>query len=270
MTQINTGIVQFDILTGQTDKNIETALEGVRSLADSGSDLIILPEMFSSSFDYDNLKKHSEATPDILQQLKETAQAKNVIIAGSMPESENNNIYNTLYLIDKNGILAGRYRKVHLFSPTGENDHFQNGVAPVVCKTSVGNIGLMICYDLRFPELCRRLTDMDAQIIIISAQWPSPRVEHWDTLIKARAIENQVFIAAANRCGQSGNLIFPGHSQIISPWGKELAKAGNDYTLLGETINLDEIERARETIPCLQERVPAAYSDDTITSRENK
>ncbi len=259
MTQISIGIVQFDILTGKTEENLGTAIDGIRSLADSGTDLVILPEMFSSGFDYDNLKKHSEATPHILQQLKQTAQAENVIIAGSMPEIEGNNIYNTLYLINKNGLLAGSYRKVHLFSPTGENDHFQNGAEPIVCKTSIGNIGLMICYDLRFPELCRRLTDMDAQIIIISAQWPSPRVEHWDALIKARAIENQVFIAAANRCGQSGNLVFPGHSQIISPWGKELAKADNNCTLLSSTINLDEISRARETIPCLQERVPSAY-----------
>ena len=261
MTHISIGIVQFDILTGKIEKNIETAIGGICSLAADGADLVILPEMFSSGFDYDNLKKHSETTPEILQKLKQTAQAENVIIAGSMPEIEGNDIYNTLYIIDKNGLLAGSYRKVHLFSPTGENDHFQNGTKPVVCRTSAGNIGLMICYDLRFPELCRRLVDKGAQIIIITAQWPSPRVEHWDTLIKARAIENQIFIAAANRCGQSKNLVFPGHSQIVSPWGQELAKANNDSTLLSAQINLDEILRARKAIPCLQERVPAAYRD---------
>lgn len=259
MSTIKIGIVQFNVLTGKVRANIKTAVDGINSLADAGADIVILPEMFSCSFDYDNLKQHSEETPKILSKLKQTAQQKNVIIAASMPEIENNNIFNTLYLIEKNGNLTGSYRKVHLFSLTGEHHHFKNGASTIVCKTSAGNIGLMICYDLRFPEFCRKLTDKDAQIIIVSAQWPTPRVEHWDTLLKARAIENQVFIAAANRCGKSEELDFPGHSQIISPWGKELAKADGNFQLLATQIDLSEIIRARETIPCLAERVYQAY-----------
>lgn len=259
MTDINIGIVQFDVLTGESIKNCDTAVKGICSLAADGADMILLPEMFSSGFDYDKLREHGNNTPDILQQLKETAKSENVIIAGSMPEIEDNSIYNTLYLIDRNGTIAGSYRKVHLFSPTGEHEHFQNGKQAVVCETTAGKIGMMICYDLRFPELCRKLAHDGARLIIISAQWPSPRVAHWDTLIKARAIENQVFVAAANRCGQSGSLSFPGHSQIISPWGKELAKADDSATLLNASLDFSEIAKAREAIPCLDERIPEAY-----------
>ncbi len=259
MGNIIVGIVQFDILTGKVEENLKTAIGGINSLASKGADIIVLPEMFSSSFDYDNLIKHSEETAEILFKLKQTAQQNNVIIAASMPEIENKNIFNTLYLIEKNGKLAESYRKIHLFSPTCEDKHFRNGTKPVVCKTSAGNIGLMICYDLRFPELCRKLTDDGAEIIIIAAQWPELRVEHWDILIKARAIENQVFVAAANRCGKSNDLKFPGHSQVISPWGKELAKANGNFELLVAELNLTEITKARETIPCLAEKVHKAY-----------
>ncbi len=259
MGNIKIGIVQFDILTGKVEENLKTAIDGIHSLASDGADIIVLPEMFSSGFDYENLIKHSEETPKVLTKLQQTAQQNNVIIAGSMPEVENKNIFNTLYLIEKNGKVTASYRKVHLFSPTGEDKYFINGTKPIVCKTSAGNIGLMICYDLRFPELCRRLTDDGADIIIISAQWPELRVEHWDILIRARAIENQVFIAAANRCGKSSDLKFPGHSQVISPWGKEIVKANGNFKLLAAELNLSEITKARETIPCLAERVNEAY-----------
>lgn len=259
MDKINIGIVQFSSLTGQVKENLKTAIDGIHALSDKGADIAVLPEMFSCSFDNENLKRHGEETPEILRSLKQTARQKNIIIAASMPEIEGSDIFNTLYLIDRDGELAGSYRKVHLFSPTGEDLYFTNGTSPVVCNTSAGNIGLMICYDLRFPELCRKLTDMNAQIIIVSAQWPTKRVEHWDTLLRARAIENQVFIIAANRCGESEDLEFPGHSQIISPWGKVLAAGDNTFQLLTAEIDLNQITDARKTIPCLAERVYKAY-----------
>ena len=253
------GIVQFDILTGDIEKNLRSAVSGIERLADDGAELVVLPEMFSCSFDNENLHAHCKETPGILRKLEAVAIEKEVVIAASMPEIQKNKVYNILFVIDKNGGIAGRYKKIHLFTLTEEHHYFAKGTEPIVCKTSIGNIGMMICYDLRFPELCRKLTDKGAEIVVISAQWPTPRVEHWDTLIRARAIENQVFIAAANRSGKTPDLDYPGHSQIISPWGKVVAKAGSNHELICAEIDMDEINQARATIPCLKERVHEAY-----------
>ncbi len=259
MITAKSGVIQFDVLTGKWMENIRTAETHIRKLADEGASLILLPELFSCSFDNPNLPDHCMKTPEILASLKDTARQNNIIIAASMPEKVDNKIYNTLFLIERNGNTAGRYRKIHLFTPTGEHNHFSSGTEPVVCETSIGRIGLMICYDLRFPELCRTLTNKGAEIILVSAQWPSPRVSHWDTLLAARAIENQVYIAAANRCGKTSELEFPGHSQIISPWGKVLAKADSSAGTLSATLVSDDLITARETIPCLNQRVYEAY-----------
>lgn len=259
MIKTGIGIVQFDILTGQTEKNIETAIKGIKKLAADGVRIVVLPEMFSCSFDNNHLEEHSRKTPEILGIFEELAFSEGVIIAGSMPENEDGRIYNTLYLIESSGDLAGQYRKVHLFSPTDEERFFSQGDRPVVCETSAGRIGLMTCYDLRFPELCRYLAINGAEIVVVSAQWPSARIEHWDTLLKARAIENQIFIAAANRCGRTTDLVFPGHSRIISPWGALLAKADESESVISAEVSPSEIERARAAIPCLEERRPEVY-----------
>jgi len=96
----------------------------------------------------------------------------------------------------------------------------------VVVETTLGDIGLMICYDLRFTELCRSLVLKGAQMVAVVAQWPAIRVAHWDVLLRARAIENQVFVFGVNRCGKDGALVYGGHSRIVSPWGEVLARAG--------------------------------------------
>ncbi len=253
------GIVQFDILTGNNETNLTTALNGINKLADDGADLVVLPEMFSCSFDNENLHEHCRKTPEVLSALKAAALENKVVISGSMPEIQDNKIYNTFFVIDKNGKTVGRYKKIHLFTLTEEHHYFAGGLEPVVCQTSIGSIGMMICYDLRFPELCRKLTDKGAEIVLVSAQWPTPRVEHWDTLNRARAIENQVFIVAANRSGKTPDLDYPGHSLIISPWGRLIAKAGNDAELILAEIDMEEINQARSTIPCLKERVHESY-----------
>ncbi len=260
MSLIKVGIVQFDILTGKTDENLKEAVKGIRKLADDGANLVVMPEMFSCSFDNENLQKHCIKTPEVLSTLKKTAVEKKVVIASSMPEIHDNKIFNTFFIIDIDGKTAGRYKKIHLFTLTKEHHYFANGIEPVVCETSIGKIGMMICYDLRFPELCRKLTDKGAEIVIVSAQWPTQRVEHWETLLKARAIENQVFVAAANRSGKTSLLDYPGKSQIITPWGKVIAQAGNNSELICCVIDTDEIKQAREKIPCLKERVPEAYA----------
>ena len=120
-------------------------------------------------------------------------------------------------------------------------------------------MGLMICYDLRFPELCRSLVLKGAQMVAVVAQWPAVRIAHWDILLKARAIENQVFVFGVNRCGRDEDLVYGGRSRIVSPRGEDLARTGKREASLTAAVDLGYVEKVREQIPCLRDRVRQAY-----------
>ena len=123
-----------------------------------------------------------------------------------------------------------------------------------------GAAGLAICYDLRFPELFRRYAVRDkAKLILICAEWPQARVNHWRALLQARAIENQCFVAATNSCGKTGGTVFGGNSMIIDPWGEIIAEAGADEALVTGEIDLSEVDRVRQTIPVFEDRRPEVY-----------
>lgn len=255
------GIVQTDVRLGDTESNLEAALECIAFLASQNVNIAVLPEMWSCSFDNENLRDHAKKTPMILDRLSEAASHHHLIIAGSMPEISNGDIFNTLYVMDINGSVAGFYRKIHLFSLTGEEKYFRSGDKTLVCDTSLGPVGVMICYDLRFPEVCRSLALKGAQVVVVSAQWPRSRIDAWDILLQARAIENQLFIVASNRCGYEKEVDFGGHSQIISPRGEIAAKAGHETEIRYAELDFREIEVCRKEIPCLTERVPEAYNE---------
>ena len=255
----NAGIVQFDVKLGDVESNIASALEGIHVLGTRDVDMAVLPEMWSCGFDNERLSVYAGKTPAIIDKLSKIASQYNMIIAGSLPESSGGDIFNTMYVVDGNGSIAGSYRKIHLFSLTEEDRYFCAGKKAVVCETSIGPVGLMICYDLRFPELCRSLALSQALVVIVSAQWPRARVIHWDLLVRARSIENQIFMVAANRCGKESSMEYGGHSQIVSPTGEILAMAEDGECTLNARLDLCELSEFRNKIPCLEERVPSAY-----------
>ncbi|MBC2714322.1 MAG: carbon-nitrogen family hydrolase [Desulfobacteraceae bacterium] len=254
------GILQFDVKTGDIDANLTSVINGINRLGEKEAQITVLPELWSCGFDKPGgVNAHSGKTPQIIKTLSTLAKKHRMIIAGSLPEKSGDRLYNTMMVIDKDGAIAGQYRKVHLFSFIGEDKAFSAGNQAVVCDTSSGPIGLMLCYDLRFPELCRSLALAGARMVVVSAQWPESRIHHWNTLLAARAIENQIFIAASNRVGKDVDLTFNGHSQIISPDGKVLACIIDQTAETTVQINFKEIETIRNRFDCLKERVPAAY-----------
>jgi predicted amidohydrolase len=262
--KIKAGVIQWDIRPGKISENLSVALRGIKKLALQKCDLAVLPEMWSCGFDNTNLKIHAEKTTDILQCLQQSAVKQHIVIAGSLPEKMDRSIYNTLFIIDKDGHIAGRYRKIHLFSLTQEHKYFAAGKRAIVCHTSIGNLGCLICYDVRFPELSRTLALKGAQLLLLSAQWPIGRIRQWDLLIRARAVENQLFIVAANRSGQDPGISYGGHSGIFSPGGDALVvclekQDGGGLSVLSGEIDLEEVETFRRLIPCFKERVPQAY-----------
>lgn len=257
--KMRAGIIQFDLRIGDVKRNLATAKRHMIRLARQGVRLVVLPEMWSTGFENRRLQELSDTTPPILEDLAGLSKRLHLTIIGSLPEKRPDGVYNTAYVVDRDGSIAGGYQKIHLFSQTGEDRYFRPGHEAVVAKTSLGPIGLMICYDLRFPELCRCLTLRGANMVVVMAQWPAVRVAHWEALLKARAIENQLFVLGANRCGQDSDRVYAGHSRIISPYGEIIARAGNRPANLRADIDLRLVERTRRQIPCLPERMPEAY-----------
>lgn len=260
--ELRAGIVQFDVRLGDEAANLNSVLDGVRRLAEEKTALAVLPELWSVGFDTARLAEHAARTPRVLEQVAEAAAAAKMVIAGSLPEATADGICNTLYVHDSDGTLAGAYRKVHLFVPNREDRFFLGGDRGLVCPTSVGLLGLVICYDLRFPEFCRALTLRGAEALIVSAQWPASRILHWDVLLRARAIENQLPVIAANRCGADSALVYGGHSQVVASSG-EIAVAADDRqaAVLSAVLDKNEQARFRREIPCLRDRQPGVYDD---------
>lgn len=259
MKKFVAGCCQLQVLPGAIDTNLKKIEAVLPQFADGNCRLLVLPEMFSCGFDYSCLPRMADETPSVIEILQGWARRYGIVLVGSLPEAAEEKVYNTSYVIEVDGTIAGIYRKVHLFSLHDEHLYFRAGGQSCVCETSIGRLGIMICYDLRFPELARALALKQAEILCISAQWPTVRIDHWSLLLKARAVENQLFVVGCNGCGPAGRLILGGHSAIISPSGRTIAEAndGESY-LLGE-VNFAEMASFREKIPCLADRVPASY-----------
>jgi len=250
--------VQFNIAMGQVDANLHKALDGLRRARENGASLAVLPEMWSTGYDYKRLAALAEETPRVLDALGRLSAELEMVVVGSLPEKKESTLYNTAYVVDC-GNIAGSYRKLHLFSTMGEDRFLGAGDRTLVVPTSVGRLGVAICYDLRFPELFRKLALEGAEVLCLPAEWPKPRQEHWRTLLRARAIENQLFVAAANCCGPQGKLDFFGMSLLISPRGEILAEAGETDTELTALFDFEEMATYRFQIPCFRDRRPEIY-----------
>lgn len=255
---ITAAAIQFTIAQGDVDANLAYVREALPRVAAQGANLAVLPEMWSSGFSYKNLNELALRTAAIVDELQELSRTLKLVIVGSMPEPNGDKVFNTIYVLD-NGILAGVYRKMHLFSLLGEDRAFSSGDSWLLADTSIGKIGVIICYDLRFPELSRRLAVEGAQVICVPAQWPKPRQEHWRALLRARAIENQLFVVSCNACGQVGKLDFFGMSMIIDPKGEVLAEAGEEEREIRAVLDLQAMIDWREQIPCFNDRRPELY-----------
>jgi len=258
MNLIQAAAIQFTVRQGDVDANLAYILEALHRVAGEGADLAVLPEMWSSGFAYRNLNQLAGRTEGIVAELLELSARYKMVIVGSMPEPNGDKVFNTIYVVD-NGKMAGIYRKIHLFSLLGEDRAFSGGDSWLLADTSIGKVGVIICYDLRFPELSRRLAVEGAQVICVPAQWPKPRQEHWRTLLRARAIENQLFVVACNTCGTVGKLDFFGMSMIIDPKGELLAEGGESEVELVAELDLQAMDDWRAQIPCFNDRRPECY-----------
>jgi omega-amidase len=257
-------LLQMDISFGNTEDNYLHAEEMVRQAAQAEAkpDLVVLPEMWNTGYAMDRIKALADPEGERTKLLFSSLCREHDIMAvtGSIAEGTAQGVRNTSYVVDREGHLRSQYSKLHLFGLMDEDKELIGGDSPGKAELEDIAAGVMICYDLRFPELARTLVLGGAKLLIVPAQWPKPRLHHWRTLLMARAIENQVYIAACNRVGEGGGSEFFGHSMIIDPWGRIIAEAGEEETVLTADISLELVDEVRRTIPVFRDRRPGLYN----------
>lgn len=242
------GFVQFDVRTGDIEANLASVKQGLKDLQPQSPGLVVLPELWATGFAYDRLEEMAAQTPFVLNALQAQARRYHIDLAGSLPEIDRNEttpkFFNTFFVTGPEG-LRGKYRKQELFGPMAEPDHFAAGQEPQPIAASVGLLAALVCYDLRFPELARTQVTAGAGLLAVSAQWPLSRADHWQALIKARAIENQIFVIACNRSGETDGTVFGGQSMIVAPDGTVLAIAGNGREAAGSRLAPEQLFEVR-------------------------
>lgn len=249
--------IQMAVVEGDKVKTIKKAADNVRQCR--GADLIILPEIWNvgfMSFDRYIPEAEDKNGPTLGMLRKLAREVGSFLHTGSFVEEDGGKYYNSSYLISPQGEILANYRKVHLFGYNSrETQILTPGDKAVVVETSIGKIGMATCYDLRYPELFRRMVDDGAEIFMVCSAWPYPRLEHWLMLNRVRALENQCFLVSANSVGTNQGVQFVGHSMMVNPWGTILASGGDNEVILKTEFDLAELHRARGQFPALADRV---------------
>ena len=225
--------------------------------AATGSDLVALPELWNSgAFDIEAARANAEPLDGpLVAALCAAAQSTETWLhGGSFTEIDGDEHFNTSVLIRPDGSLAATYRKIHLFGfDGGETTLMSGGDEIVIVDTPLGATDMATCYDLRFPELFRALTEQGATCFLISSGWPAPRIVHWDVLTRARAIEDQAWVVACNEVGQQPGISLGGYSCVIDPKGNVIAQAGESAEILRAEIDPELPMQWREQFPALRD-----------------
>jgi len=250
--------IQFDF---RSEEPFQARLDRMAKLVrgQRGADLVVLPELWpNGGFTYDVWQDTAQPLDGaVVQMMQDSARALGSYLhAGSFVERhEDGRLTNTSLLMDGEGSVVAVYRKIHLFGfGEGEPLLMTAGQDVVVAKTSLGTVGLTTCYDLRFPELYRRLVDEGAELVMIPAAWPQSRVDHWSVLARARAIEDQMVVIAVNTAGSHGGKQMGGRSAIIDARGVVLAEAGETEQVITADIDLSLVAKYRQDFPVLPDR----------------
>lgn len=258
-------LAQIDVQLGNVQENTKKMTDWIERAGDEGHDLIVFPEMSDTGYDMNViLNTSSDWDSQVIDSIKQAAAKASINVIAGISERVGGDVYNSIAVLDRDGKQIGKYRKTHLITaePTCEHLFLKAGEELGVVEIEGNLIGLMTCYEIRFPEIARTLTLKGAKVLIISAAWPLIRLPHWEALILARAIENQVFVAATSRIGNDTGVPFSGTSTIISPYGNVMASASQIHEeLISSFINFDFIKEVRSQIKAHQDRRVDLYSN---------
>ena len=261
MTNLNVSMVQTAVKFGNPSANIES-LKRILDDQVKPFSIIVLPELWTCSYDNENLMTHSESSSEALEFLAGVARNKvSWIIGGSMPVYEKGKMYNRSFIIDDSGTIVGKYDKCHLFPELDRQ--FSPGTAPLFFNIGEVRCSCVLCYDIRFPEYIRALALAGIEILFVPAAWGALRISHWRTLLQARAIENEIFVLGVNQCGRSGKYNYGGTSMIISPFGEITQEGKDSFEILRTNIETSEVSRARRMLPVFDGRNHSLYHSVT-------
>ena len=255
---------QMDVRAGDPEHNLACVTDWTAEAARRGSDLVVFPELWDSGYALDRAADiGSPIHEGRFAQIAALAHTYGIHILGSMMEvAPDGRAFNSAVWFTPDGALDTVYRKTHLFRLMDEEKYLQPGSQPVVHDLPWGKTGVAICYDLRFPELFRGYALAGALITIIPAEWPAARIEHWRTLLRARAIENQMIVVGCNRTGYDGDEKFGGHSALLDAWGNPVIEGSDQPVLLTGNIDISSVSQVRSRIPIFEDRRPDLYVSD--------
>ncbi len=259
------------LLQNKVHRSIDDTLRHVENLIDSRTeesfDFLALPEMFISPYQVDKFADYAQDDQsNVIRFLKNLAKKHSAyIIGGSVPERSNGKLYNTTYVFDKTGNLLKKYRKIHLFSITypdnttfKESDVLSAGDELGLFETEFGTMGLMICFDIRYPQLAEKLTEKGAKAIFVPAAFNSfTGPLHWELAFKSRATDNQLYVIGISPSSDSyGTYNTYGHSLIANPFGEIVEKLGANQGLIECTLDLSMNEQVRKQLPIRKNKIP--------------
>ncbi|MXV64292.1 carbon-nitrogen family hydrolase [Natronorubrum sp. JWXQ-INN-674] len=267
---VQLALAQLRIEATAVEANVDRALEAVSRAAERGADLVALPELFTVGyFAFDSYRRYAEPLEgETLGRLRDAAAEHGIaVLAGSIVEDlaatesvatpADEGLANTAVLFDAAGDRRLVYRKHHLFGyQSAESELLVPGERIETAEIGGVTVAATTCYDLRFPELYRQLIDAGAELVLVPSAWPYPRIEHWQTLSRARAIENQCFVATINGSGQfpDADATLLGRSTVYDPWGTTLASSGDEPTLVMSELDIGAVDRVRTEFPALRDR----------------
>ncbi|WP_026960811.1 carbon-nitrogen family hydrolase [Alicyclobacillus herbarius] len=254
-------LCQMQVWQGERERNWQTAEEMLAKAREGGADVAVLPEMWTSGYDFGRLEEHAETlTGPTRARMAEAARRLGLwVVAGSWPVRGPEGVANTSCTFAPNGQLVHVYRKVHLIGLMAEDRYLVPGQAANTFTLAGNEAAVMICYDLRFPELARRFALSGAKVIFIPAEWPVQRAAHWRALCTARAIEDQAYVVAVNMSGWNDQDRFAGGSLVVDPWGEMVVEGGEEPGILYADIDLTKVEEVRSAMSVLRDARPDVY-----------
>lgn len=268
--KIKIALIQMKVEDNK-ELNLKTAEKFIKEAVKNGARLVVLPEMFNTPYDNNFFPKFAEEYPgETTEFLKDIAKKLNVtIVGGSIPEKDGGDIYNTSYVFSEKGELIAKHRKIHLFdiaveggAKFKESDTLTAGENLTTFDVDGMKFGLIICYDIRFPELSRNLALEKADAIIIPAAFNmTTGPAHWHLNARARALDNQVYTLLCSQSrNENGSYIAYGHSLVSSPWGNIASELQTEEGILYSYLDKDYIEKVRKELPLLKHRRPEIYN----------
>ncbi|MHA4853910.1 carbon-nitrogen hydrolase family protein [Rhodococcus sp. MSC1_016] len=276
MNSIVVSIVQFTSSDFDLDGTVDKCLTLIDRAAAEGAQLVVLPEVwmglgYSSADAYQKLVQDS-TSPTMVRLAKKAAEHGLYIVGSIYWRTEDGEVRNTAPLIDPSGQIVGTYDKSHLFDAPGradlkapiiESSKVTAGNELPVFDTVLGPVGITICSDLRFPEPYRILALRGARIIVNCSAFLAPRVDHWEFMLRTRAVENQVFVIGSGQVGidPSSGIGFVGRSMVVDPWGTVIATASDTETVVTTRVDLSMVDSVRDAFPLLRQRRPQLYGD---------